>query len=113
MWHFRKVIAALGVSGIHSEFYSWRSRRSEPSVQIDMVIDRSDGVVNICEMKYSRLPYVMTKAEAERIELREATFQSENPDKQWTQVALITTKGLKRNTHSSVAQKELTLDDLF
>lgn len=78
-----------------------------------MVIDRSDGVVNICEMKYSRLPYVMTKAEAERIELREATFQSENPDKQWTQVALITTKGLKRNTHSSVAQKELTLDDLF
>ena len=36
-----------------------------------------------------------------------------NPDRQWTQVVLITTKGLKCNTHSSVAQKELTLDDLF
>ncbi len=111
--HFRQVLKALGVSGIHTEVYAWRSKVSDPAVQIDMVIDRKDGVVNICEMKYSRLPYVMTKAEAERIELREATYVAENPDKQWTQVVMITTKGLKRNAHSDVAKKELTLDELF
>lgn len=113
MFHFRQVIKALGVSGIHTEFYSWRSRRSEPAVQIDMVIDRTDGVVNICEMKYSRLPFVMSKTEAEKIETREATFIAENPNKQWTQVVLITTKGMKRNSHSDVVKKELTLDNLF
>jgi len=113
MFHFRQVTKALGVSGIHTEFYSWRSRVSEPAVQIDMVIDRADGVVNICEVKYSRLPYVMTGQEADRIEAREAAFVAENPGKQWTQVVLITTKGLKRNVHSGVAKKELTLDELF
>ena len=38
---------------------------------------------------------------------------AENPDKQWTQVVVITTKGLKRNAHSDVAKKELTMDELF
>ena len=55
----------------------------------------------------------MTKAEAEKIEMREATFLAENPNKQWTQVVLITTKGAKQNSHSGVAKKGLTLDDLF
>lgn len=113
MLHFRQIQKALGVSGIHTEVYAWRSRTSKPAVQIDMVIDRTDGVVNICEMKYSRLPYVMTKAEAERIELRENTFVAENPNKQWTQLVMITTKGMKHNSHSDVAKKELTLDELF
>lgn len=113
MFHFRQIINALGVSGIHTEFYSWRSKVTVPAVQIDMIIDRSDGVMNICEMKYSRLPYVLKKEEAQKIELRESTFLAENPDKQWTQVVIITTKGLANGLHSDIAKKVLTLDDLF
>lgn len=113
MFHFRHITRALGVSGIHTEFYSWRSKESDPQVQIDMVIDRKDGIVNICEMKYSRMPYVMTAKEADKIRLREETFVMENPDKQWTQVVVIAAKGLKQNAHSDVAVKVLTLDDLF
>lgn len=113
MFHFRQITRALGVSGIHTEFYSWRSKESAPRVQIDMVIDRKDGVVNICEMKYSRMPYVMTAKEADKIRLREEAFVMENPDKQWTQVVVIAAKGLKQNTHSDIAVKVLTLDDLF
>lgn len=113
MFHFRQITRALGVSGIHTEFYSWRSKESDPRVQIDMVIDRKDGIVNICEMKYSRMPYVMTAKEADKIRLREETFVMENPDKQWTQVVVIAAKGLKQNAHSDVAVKVLTVDDLF
>ena len=78
-----------------------------------MVIDRSDGIVNICQMKYSRLPYQMTAVEADKIRHREEAFLLENPDKQWTQVVVITTRGLKQNANSDVAVKQLTLDDLF
>lgn len=113
MFHFRQITRALGVSGIHTEFYSWRSKESDPRVQIDMVIDRKDGIVNICEMKYSRMPYVMTAKEADKIRLREETFVMENQDKQWTQVVVIAAKGLKQNAHSDVAVKVMTLDDLF
>lgn len=113
MFHFRQITRALGVSGIHTEFYSWRSKESDPRVQIDMVIDRKDGIVNICEMKYSRMPYVMTAKEADKIRLREETFVMENQDKQWTQVVVIAAKGLMQNAHSDVAVKVLTLDDLF
>ena len=113
LFHFRHITYALGVSGVHTEFYSWRSKQSAPQVQIDMVIDRSDGIVNICEMKYSRLPYQMTAVEADKIRHREEAFLLENPDKQWTQVVVITTRGLKQNTNSDVAVKQLTLDDLF
>lgn len=111
--HFRQIAKALGVSNIHTEFYAWRSRKSDPAAQIDMVIDRSDGIVNLCEMKYSRLPYILTKADRQKIEWREAAFQAENPSRKWTQVVIVTTKGIARNLHSDVAQKELTLDDLF
>jgi len=113
MFHYRQVIKALGVGGIRTEFYSWRSRTTVPGAQIDMIIDRSDGVVNICEIKYSRLPYVLTKNERKKIEWRETAFQTENRKKQWTQVVMVTTNGLVRNTYSDVAIKEVTLDDLF
>lgn len=78
-----------------------------------MVIDRSDGIVNICEMKYSRLPYMLTKSAANKMELRESAFQTENPGKSWTQIVMITTKGLKPGLYNSAVQKELTLDNLF
>lgn len=113
LFHFRHIIKALGIAGIHTEFYSWRSRKSNPQAQIDMIVDRSDGIVNICEMKYSRLPYQMSSSEAGKIRYREESFMQENPDKQWTQIVLITTKGLKAGSNSDVAARQLVLDDLF
>lgn len=113
LFHFRHIIKSLGVSGIHTEFYAWRSKKSVPAAQIDMVIDRADGIVNICEMKYSRLPYQLTISEKSKIQHREEAFLAENPDKQWTQIVMVTIRGLKQNAHSSIAQKVLTIDDLF
>ena len=112
-FHFRHITQALGVSGIHTEFYAWRSKHSTPAAQIDMIVERADGVVNICEMKYSRLPYELTLAEAAKIQYREQAFLRENPSKTWTQVVLVTTRGLKGGAHDHIAQKVLNLDHLF
>ena len=45
------------IDRIHTEYYSWRSRESIPSAQIDLIIDRADNLTNVCEIKYSQLPY--------------------------------------------------------
>lgn len=47
----------LGIQGIGSEAYSWRSGEA----QIDLIIDRKDNVVNLCEIKFSLGKYKLTK----------------------------------------------------
>ncbi len=50
--HQNKIKQALGISGVHSEVSMWRNNDSEDHTQIDMVIDRADHVVNLCELKF-------------------------------------------------------------
>ncbi len=60
--HTRQIKAAMGISGVLANLFSWHVKKSEehPGVQIDLLIDRTDGVINVCEMKYApegyRLP---------------------------------------------------------
>ena len=61
--HIQQIIYALRLDCIHTEFYSWRSKTSSPAAQIDIVIDRADGIVTICEVKYSKAEYVLSKEE--------------------------------------------------
>ena len=50
---------------IGTQYYSWRSKESSEGAQIDMLIERADRVINLCEMKYSIYPYALDKAERE------------------------------------------------
>lgn len=112
MTHFRHVIQALHWDTIHTEFYSWRSKKSDSEAQIDMVIDRGE-VCAICEMKYSQSDYALDKDEARRLSHREVAFKEVHPKLSWTQIVLITTFGLKQNSYSEMVQKVITMDDLF
>jgi hypothetical protein len=51
--HIPQIRAALGISGVLTGVYSWKSKVSEPGAQIDLVIERGDQIVNLCEMKYA------------------------------------------------------------
>ena len=50
--HIKQIKQLLGISGIDSEEFSWKSKAKEGGVQIDLLIDRADKVITICEMKY-------------------------------------------------------------
>ena len=113
MYHFRNIIRALRLDAIHTEFYSWRSKQSEPGAQIDMVIDRSDNIVVLCEVKYSQADYILKKSEYEKILNRISTFSEENKTRKAIQPVFITTYRLKSNEYSDIFQRTLTLDDLF
>jgi hypothetical protein len=82
-------------------------------VQIDLVIDRADGIATVCEMKYSKDDYTLTEKEYRNIVRRMDTFQNETKHKGGLQACIVTTYGLKDNLYSEISPKSITMDDLF
>jgi hypothetical protein len=111
--HIDQIKAALGISGIYTEYYSWRSRKSEPGAQIDLLIERADKVIHLCEIKYSETAYTVSKSEDALLRNRVAAFKSETGTSATIQPAFITTLGLKKNIYSSQVLYNIKLDDLF
>ena len=112
--HVAQIKAALGISGVYAEAYSWRGKSSNGhAAQIDLVLDRKDRVVNVCEMKYGRKPYVIDKDEAERLQQRIDVFRDRMGEDRSFHLTMITSNGLDHNMYSHSVQSVVTLDDLF
>ena len=82
-------------------------------MQIDLVIDRNDRVINICEMKFSVGRFAVTKSYGEKIMTRIANAQEYTKNKKTVMSVLVTTYGLEDNRYSWKFQKVVTMDDLF
>ena len=116
--HEKQIRAALGISGVSAEVFSWFSKAKEGdskarAVQIDMLIDRADKTINVCEMKFWSTPYAMTTKDEADIERRVSALRRETGTDKQVVVTMITAKGLVRNEHSECVQRELTLEELF
>ncbi|MDD7164013.1 MAG: ATP-binding protein, partial [Sodaliphilus sp.] len=72
-----------------------------------------DHCVNLCEMKFCRGKYTITKAEREKIENRMQSFIAYSKTKSSIRLTMITSFGVEKNTNSGIIQNELTLEDLF
>ena len=110
--HFRQIRSALGLDRIAVEYYSWRSKEP-PRAQIDMVIERADGLANICEIKYSSSPYVITAEQDMKFRNRMAAFANVVSSQLGLVPTWITTYGLFKNEYSIDVQYQVTMDDLF
>ena len=113
MAHILQIKRALGIDRIAAEYYSWRSKESADGAQIDLLIERADRVINLCEVKYSAGRYSLSKEEEMKLRIRMGDFVEETGSKQAIFPTLITTFGLKPNMHSGIVQSEVVLDDLF
>ena len=111
--HIPQIKTTLGIDRIHTEYYSWRSKHSQPAAQIDLIIERADNLVNVCEVKYSEFPYSITKTEETRLRNRIGSFQEETQTRGGLHLTFITTFGVKKNMYSDCVRNEVTMDDLF
>lgn len=111
--HIEAIKKALGISAISTEYFSWRSTEVEPAAQIDLLIERADRVVNVCEMKFSEGEYCIQKSEDLKIRNRMEAYRNETNTKKAIIPVLVTTFGLQRNTYSSNIKNVVTMDDLF
>ena len=113
MWHQDTIKAALGISGVSAEISSWRSAARSGGAQIDMLIDRADGVINVCEMKFWRGEFSIGDIYAKKLRDRMQLFKDETGTKKSVHLTFVTTYGIRRNENAGMVQSEVTLDDLF
>jgi DNA-binding MarR family transcriptional regulator len=112
-YHLRQILRKLGISGMIVHVSSWRSETSQPGAQIDLILDRSDNVVNLCEMKYVSEDYAITKSDDKNLRNKRAVFIAETKTKKAVHLTMITTYGLVRNEYVGNIQSEIAADDLF
>ena len=114
--HTPQMRRALGIGSVHVEAYGWSFRGDgtyPDGVQIDLVLDRADNVINICEMKYSANEFVIDKEYAARLGRKLATFAGVTKTRKAVHLTFVTANGLFRNQYSGRVQSEVALEDLF
>lgn len=112
--HLQSIKRALGISGVQTAVSSWTGKIHEKGAQIDLVIDRRDGVINLCEAKFSINPFTIDKKYADNLRKKVTAFRQQTRTRKATFLTMITTFGLNRNMHSvSVVQNDLTMNALF
>ena len=113
--HLSQIKQSLGISGMQSRACCWISKPEEGhrGAQIDLIIDRADQTVNICEMKFSRSEYTITKSDSEDIENKIEAFLRQTKTKKSLMLTFITSFGIKSGKYSGQVQRHLTLENLF
>lgn len=113
MSHIQQIKKALRIDGISTISYAWRSKNSTPGAQIDLVIERADKIVNLCEIKYSQTPYSIDKDEYQKLLNRREAFSKETGLRHSPWITMIASEGLSQGMYSDIAQGVVTKDELF
>ncbi len=118
MKHIDKILDALGIGSISGEIGRWQLKSARGSdkkgAQIDMLIDRYDNAINICEIKFSNEAYLIDKAYAKQLLNKIDIFEEKAKTKKQVFLTMITTFGIKKNMYSAeLVDSEVTLDDLM
>lgn len=113
MAHIPQIKHALRIDAISTISYSWRSKNTMPAAQIDIIIERADRIVNICEIKYSQDEYELDKEEYNKISHRAKTFIKETGLRHTPWITLVTTEGMARGKYTEMIQSQVVLNDLF
>jgi len=111
--HAAQIKKALGISGIASDLCSWYYASPEKKAQIDLIIDRSDRNIDLCEMKYSDHEYELKKDYVEYLKERRELFRKVTKTGKTLRLTIIAAGGIKRGIHTSSVQGMLSADDLF
>jgi len=111
--HIPQIKQGLGISGVLTESSSWRSKEVSPGAQIDLVLDRSDSIIHLCEMKFSSDEYLVDKAYSQKLREKRSSFISETGTRKAAHTTLVTTYGLKRNEYSAEILFQIEMKDLF
>ena len=115
--HVEGIKKALGIAGMQTTHASWHHRpksQSDRGTQIDLLIDRSDRCINLCEMKFSIGEFTIDKRYARDLENKRTVFQRVTGTRKTIFMTMVTSNGLKQNQYSKqLVDSEFTADVLF
>lgn len=114
--HIPQITKALGINGMHTSVYTWQigtASDGSRGAQIDMLIDRADNMVNICEMKFSKTPYTVSNDDSIAIANKVERFSNAIGNSKSINITMITVNGIAESGHWSDVHSVVTADDLF
>lgn len=114
--HIKQIKQKLGIGGVMSKVCSWYVGSDDelgPGAQIDMLIDRADNVINICEMKFSDSKYLISKDDSDSLKWKRSRFIATTGTKKSIHLTMVTTDGVAANKYAGEIQSQVTGDDLF
>ncbi len=112
--HIQQIKMALQIAGVasHESSLVVGCEDGSDGMQIDLLIDRADDIVNVCEIKYSKSNYAITKSYAEKLQKRINTLEHKHPDKKF-HLTFVSVNPIERNVHSDIVKAVVTADELF
>lgn len=113
MYHSNQIKNCLGISGVRSIVYPWVSQAKKNGAQIDLVIERDDGITNICEAKYTDKPFSISADYELELLNKISAFRQETMTNNALKIVMICSDGIAGSAHTEHISKVLTLDDLF
>ena len=115
--HINQIIKKLGITGVSSDYCSWHCEANDNDIkrvsQIDLLIDRNDRVINLCEIKYSKEAYEINKEYEQKLRTKLNNFAKVTKTKSSLHLTIISPFGLKMNNYSNIIQSVVTAEDLF
>lgn len=108
--HIAQIKKALGIGGVSSNSSNWRNNNA----QIDLVIDRSDNCINLCEMKFSVSEFTITKTYKDSLLNKKHEFRKSSTSRKNVFTTMVTSFGVKINPNStSSIDNQVTMNSLF
>lgn len=111
--HTPQIKQALGIAGVKTVEYPWTSERVAGGAQVDLVIERSDGITNLCEMKFTDAPFAIDANYEAQLLNKVAVYAQETGTRQAIKLVLVCASGMTGVAHAERISRVITLDDLF
>lgn len=118
--HVEQIKAKLGISGVLTNVFFWSVPKTVDKdgtewsgAQVDLLLQRSDKVINLCEMKYADKPFVITGDYEARLRERAAVFAHHTKTRDAVHLTFVTPYGVQKNAHAQDVRGDVTADDLF
>ncbi len=116
--HVQKIKEALGITGVETTVSAWRylpeKNSIEKGAQIDLLIDRKDNTINLCEIKFANSEFVIDARYAAELRNKVEVFKRITGTRKNIFLILITPFGLAKNQYATEpVTNEVTMESLF
>jgi uncharacterized protein len=114
--HIDPIKRALGIGAVYTKTYSLNipGTTEQEGFQIDLLIDRKDNCINLCEIKFHSGPFVITKNEYHRLLEKRQCFIEFTGTKKTVFLTFITNHGIAPNAYSQeIVDAEVRLEQLL
>ncbi len=117
MAHHQQIKKALGIDRIGTSIAAWHCAPNEaenlPGAQIDMIIERADRLIHLCEMKFSQKKFNITADYEDKLRERMWLFDLKTHNTKPLVHTFVTTYGVANPLAHSIVHSEVPMDDLF